>query len=136
MKFKFLEGLTSDVVFEAYGKDLKELFENAALALFTVMCDVKKVEAKLKKDIEVSGEDVKDLLYNWLQQLIALVDIEGLFLSKFEVKKISENKLKAKVYGEKADPKKGITVVKAVTYYKFNLEKISGGYKATVALDI
>ena len=36
-KYKFIEGLTSDVMFEAYGKDLKELFSNAAEAMFSVI---------------------------------------------------------------------------------------------------
>jgi SHS2 domain-containing protein len=29
MKYKQIEDLTSDVLFEAYGKDLKEVFENS-----------------------------------------------------------------------------------------------------------
>ena len=36
MKYKFIDSLTSDVMFEAYGKTFKELFENAALALFSI----------------------------------------------------------------------------------------------------
>ena len=28
-KFKIIDDLTSDVLFEAYGKDMKELFENS-----------------------------------------------------------------------------------------------------------
>jgi len=136
MKFKFVSDLTSDVVFEAYGKDLKEVFENAAIALFSVICDIKKVNPLMRKDAEVQGKDAKDLMFNWLQTLISMVDIEGAFFSKFEIKKISEKHLKAQVYGEDAEPKRGLTVVKAVTYYKFNLEKTKGGYKVTVALDI
>ena len=45
-KYKFLDDITSDVMFEAYGKDLKELFENAAEALFSVICKIKKVKPK------------------------------------------------------------------------------------------
>ena len=32
MKYKFIEDLTSDVIFEAYGKNLKGSFSNAAIA--------------------------------------------------------------------------------------------------------
>jgi SHS2 domain-containing protein len=136
MKFRFVKDLTSDVVFEAYGKTLKELFENSALALFTVICDVKKVGTNKSKKIKIEGDDVKDLMFNWLQELISIVDIDGLFLSKFSVNKINEKMLEAIVYGEEAKPEKGITVVKAVTYYKFDVKKTKNGYKATVALDI
>lgn len=136
MKFRFIKDLTSDVVFEAYGKNKKELFENAALALFSVICQVEKVEPLMKKEIQVEGEDLKDLMFNWLQKLIEIVDVENVFLSKFDVEEIKDTHLKAVGYCEDADPRKGGTLVKAVTYYKFNIEKTDGGYKATVSLDI
>ena len=136
MKFKFIDGLTSDVVFEAYGKNLRELFENAAFAMFSVICQVEKIGEKIEKEVEVKGEGAKDLMFNWLQELIVLVDLENVFFSRFRVTEISEKHLKAKCYGEEADPKKGGTLVKAVTYYKFNIEKTDKRYKVTVSLDI
>ena len=38
--------------------------------------------------------------------------------------------------GESMKPELGETVVKAVTYYEYKLEKIKKGYKVTVSLDI
>lgn len=136
MKYRFVNDLTSDVVFEAYGKGLNELFENAAFALFSVICQIEKIKPKIKKEVEVSGDDTKDLMFNWLQKLIEVVDIDNLFLSKFDVKEIGKTYLKVVCMGEEADPKKGGTLVKAVTYYKFNIEKTEKGYKVTVSLDI
>lgn len=136
MKFRFIKDLTSDVVFEAYGKNKKELFENAALALFSVICQVKRVEPLMKKGIETEGENLKDLMFNWLQKLIEMVDVENVFLSKFEVEEIDDMHVKAVGYGEDADPRKGGTLVKAVTYYKFNVEKTKSGFKAIISLDI
>ncbi|MAG19945.1 archease [archaeon] len=135
MKFKFIEDLTSDVMFEAYGKNEKELFENSALALFNVICRVKKVKNKKKVKIKVKGEDLKDLMFNWLQELIALVDVKEMFFSKFKILKISENKLEAEVYGEEIKPENGETVVKAISYYKFELEK-KKNWKVRVVMDI
>jgi SHS2 domain-containing protein len=51
-KFKFFEH-TADVEFEAYGKTLEEAFENAALAMFSVMTDTIKVKPKTKKEFEI-----------------------------------------------------------------------------------
>jgi len=135
MKFKFIEDLTSDVMFEAYGKDEKELFENSGLALFNVICNVKKVKDKKKVKVKVKGEDLKDLMFNWLQELIALVDIKNMFFSKFKVLKISEKKLEAEVYGEEITPEKGETVVKAISYYNFELEK-KKNWRVRVVMDI
>ncbi len=136
MKYKFIDNITSDVLFEAYGNDLKEVFENSALAMFEIICKVDKIAQKDKISIEVSGKDELDLLYNWLQELIAHVDIEEMFFSRFNITEISDNSLKAEIYGEPITKEKGTTVVKAVTNYKFNLEKVKNKYKSTVSLDI
>ncbi len=131
-----MDDLTSDVLFEAYGRDLKELFENSAYALFSVICQIEKVEPKIEKKIEVLGEDVKDLLFNWLQELITLVDVDGMFFSRFEVTEIDEKHLKARCWGEEISKEKGGTLVKGVTYHKFGIERTKEGFKAIVSLDI
>jgi len=143
MKYKFIDDLTSDVMFEAYGKDLKEVFENSAeammsviWAMMSVICQIKRIGDSVTKEMEVTGDNEKDLLLNWLQELIARVDIENLFFSKFEITEISPTKLRAVVQGEEADPAKGETVVKAVSYYTLMLEQTKEGYKETVSLDI
>lgn len=136
--FEFIEDLTSDTMFKAYGKTLEELFSSAALALFSVICQVDKIKHEEIKDIEVRGKDLRDLMFNWLQELIVTVDMDNLFFSKFEILKIKKDGtyLKARCYGEPMTPEKGETVVKAVTYYKFEFKKTQKGYSARVSLDI
>ncbi len=136
MKYKFIKDLTSDVMFEAYGKSLKELFENSALALSSIMCNLKKVKTTKAKTIGIKSDNVEELIVDWLQKIIALVDTEEMFFSKFEIKKINEKSLKAKVYGEEIRPELGETVVKAVTNYGFKFEKNKVNYKVRVSLDI
>jgi SHS2 domain-containing protein len=134
--YRFIDDLTSDVMFEAYGHDLKEVFTNAAKAMFSVICRLGKVRRKESRDVEVRGENKEKLLINWLQELISLVDTEGMFFSKFDIREIGEKRLLAKVYGEGIRPELGETVVKAVTYYGFRFEKAGKGYMARVSLDI
>ena len=136
MRYKFVEDLTSDVMFEAYGKDLKELFENAALALLSVICKTDKVKPKEKEEFQIKGNNAEELMINWLQGIIAIVDTEQKFFSKVEIEKIDETCVRAKLSGEPIKPELGETVVKAVTYYKYKLEKTGKGYKVTVCLDI
>ena len=136
MKYEFIDDLTSDVLFYAYGKNLEEVFENSALAMFTIICDVEKVKQEHKVKVEVKGKDESSLLHNWLQELIALVDTEECFFSSFKIIEISDKSLKAEIFGETISQEKGNTVVKAVTNYKFNLEKSKEGYKSSVSLDI
>jgi len=135
-KYKFINDLTSDVLYEAYGKDLKEVFENAALALFSVICQLGKVKPKEAEEFRIEGENEEELMFNWLQGLIAIVDTEHKFFSKVEVEKIDKSYVIAKLYGEPATPEKGETVVKAVTNYKYSFKKTEKGYKVIVSLDI
>lgn len=135
-KYKFIDDLTSDVMFEAYGKSLKEVFANAAEAMFKVICQIEKVKPKKAIAIEAKAEDAGKLMIAWLQELIAAVDTEGMFFSKFDIQEISEKKIKAKCWGEPVSTGKGGTVVKAVTYYKFLFEKGKGGFKTRVVMDI
>ena len=101
-----------------------------------MICQIEKVKPEIEKEIEISGEDVKDLLFNWLQELISAVDVEGLFFSRFEITEISEKHLKAKCSGEEISKEKGGTLVKGVTYHRFEVERTKKGYKAVVSLDI
>jgi len=136
MKYRFIDNITSDVLFEAYGKSLNELFENSAEALASVQCRIDMVEPKEPRLVELEADNIDELMIRWLQEIIALVDVEEMFFSKFDVKEISEKKLTAEIWGEPMTREKGETVVKAVTYHKFKLEKIKDSFKATVSLDI
>ena len=135
-KYKFIDEIRSDVLFEAYGKDLKELFSNAAEAMFTIICKVEKVKQEKTEEFIIKGEKLEDTFWNWLSGLIAIVDTEQMFFSKFEIEEIDETHVKAKLYGSEIKPELGETVVKSLTNYKFKVEKNEKGYKAVVSLDI
>lgn len=137
-KFEFIEGLISDVMFKAYGKNIEELLENAALAVFNVVCDIEKVEAKKSIEIIVEGDNEEELMYNWLSELLTRHEIENMFFSKFDVKIEKKNGFRAiaKVYGESIKIENILTVVKAVTYHEFSVKKEKDKWIATVVLDI
>jgi SHS2 domain-containing protein len=135
-KYRFFDEMTSDVIFEAYGETLKDVFANAAEAMFHFICKLDQVQPTQEKKIEVQGTSPDDLMINWLQALIAAVDIEAMFFSKFTITDITDTKLTAFVYGEPVTPEKGETVVKAVTLHQYKFEKTPEGYMCRVSLDI
>lgn len=136
-KFEFIDITTADVGFVAYGKDLNELFENAALAMFEVIVNTKKVERKVERKVEVDGEDLESLMFNWLNELLFYVDAENLVFSKFDVRVDGENlKVSAVCEGERIDVEKHETrtLVKSCTYHKLKVER-NRVWKAQVILD-
>ncbi len=140
-KYKFLEEVaTADVAFKAEGDSLEELFEACALATFDVMIDLKKVEPKEKRHIELENEKIDQLLFDFLEEIIFLKDSDYIAFSKFDIKikKNKKYKLIADAYGENINLEKheSKSDVKAVTYHMFEVKQENKKWKATVVLDI
>ena len=120
MKYEFLEH-TSDAKFRAYGKNLEECFANAAEAMTSLMINPELVEEKITKAVQVTGKDLKQLLLNFLEELLFLLDTENFILHKVASMQINpkgkEYFLSATFSGDKADEKyEFLTGIKAVTY--------------------
>ncbi|MDP6600203.1 MAG: archease [Candidatus Woesearchaeota archaeon] len=125
-KYKFLEH-TADAKFQAYGNNMGEAFSNAALAMFSVITDTKKIKKKIKKEIKVKGTDLKSLLYNFLEELLFLLDTNSFLLNKIEkisIKKMGgKYSLNATVAGDKADNYETSGDIKAVTYNEMEIKE-------------
>src|SRR3989338_9228510 len=140
-KYKFLEDVAiADIAYEAYGKDLNELFENAAMAIFELSANLKTIQAKKKLEIELENEKIENLLYDFLSEILFLKDSKYMVFKKVKVS-IKENKkyqLKAIIEGDTINPQKQQLEndIKAVTMHMFKIEKIENGYKATIVVDI
>ncbi len=138
-KYKFLEH-TADAKFQAYGKNMEEAFSNAALAMFSVVTDIKKIKKEIKKEIKAEGKDLKSLLYNFLEELLFLIDTENFLLSKIE--KISIKKtgikyeLEAAAIGDKADSYETHGDIKAVTYNEMEIKEEKSKAMVQVVLDL
>ncbi|MBW2985904.1 archease [Candidatus Woesearchaeota archaeon] len=123
-KFDILEH-TADGKFRAYGKDLEEQFGNAVLAMFSFMFDLEHVKAKIKKKVHLKGKDEKALLYNWLEEFLALLDIDAFIPKKIEEIKIQKTadgfEINAIVLGDSIGEQEHIGSVKAMTYAEMEI---------------
>jgi SHS2 domain-containing protein len=75
---------TADAKFQAFGQTLEEAFSNAALAIASLMWDQSKIRKRLKVPIEVKGRDLAQLLVNFLEEILFLLDAKGFLLSSVE----------------------------------------------------
>jgi len=118
-KYEFLSH-TADAMFKAYGKTREEQFSNAALAMFAIMIEPDQIEQKVEKQVTVEAADEKALLYQWLEELIFLLDAEFFVLHHVKDIKITKNKklkLTATIVGDAQEGKYVVSGgVKAVTY--------------------
>jgi len=124
--FEYLEH-TADVKFRAYGKSLEEMLCNAALALFNSMIDTTMVEARETWKVELFGEDLEHLAYDWLSELVFLFETEFAAFSTFDVKLYDNGQwsLLATIGGERIDRSRHAfdNEVKAVTWHEFEIRK-------------
>ncbi|KAK4538856.1 hypothetical protein RGQ29_032310 [Quercus rubra] len=128
-RYEFLDH-TADVQIHAWGDNLSEAFESAAVAMTAYITDINRIEIKLKEVIEVESEDLKGLLYRYLDEILFLFNAEPYLLSKrvriLEFKKVKDTGdscdekyyIKAECYGESfsIDKHPQGTEIKAITY--------------------
>ena len=120
---------TADITVECWAPTLEEAFEEAALGALEVILDTSTVDPVESIDVTVYGIDLEELLVEWIGHLIALIDINSQFYSKFELLEISKNAkgfiLNARVWGEDIDLERHDTrtEVKAMTYADMNIEQ-------------
>jgi SHS2 domain-containing protein len=135
-KFDFFE-VTADIGVRVWGKNINELFENAAIAVTSLMINPNLMGKKIVKELTVSGNDLPSLLINWLTELLIIRDSEGILFSSFEVMITNDEKtLYAKNYGDCIIGKSLEMDIKAITYSLFKLEKIYEHYFLQFVLDI
>jgi len=122
----------SDVLIRAYGKSIKELFENTAEGMFSLITDLKNIKKTIEKKIEISaGEKIgpEDLLIIWLEKILYLNEVNSLIFSEFKIIDLinneSESRISALLKGEKINLKKHeiFLQIKAPTYHNLFIKQ-------------
>lgn len=123
-RFELLEH-TADTGLIAYGYDLAEAFANAAYGLFSIMAELDGVREVESRTMTVSAEDVEGLLFNWLNELIYVFEVENRLLKRFDIIEFDERQLKAVCWGEKYNPSRHQLKlgVKSATYHMLKVDK-------------
>lgn len=134
MRYKLLEH-TADAMVEVQGKDLGEMFGNAAYAMFDQITDLSKVESRGELRVVMSGDTREQLLVDFLQELLFVHDTEDLVFGEFEIKTDGKT-LEAVIRGEKFDEKTHTkrSVVKGVTYHRLEFDDLKG--RLTILFDV
>lgn len=140
--YKFLEDIAiADIAYEAYGKNLSELFMNSAEALFASMAEINTVKPLKKYTITLENDSIENLLHDFLSEIVFIKDRDSSVFHDSEVEiqqKGDKNFLVATIYGEPIDEKKQTlgADVKAITMHRFKIEQTEKGFKSTIVLDV
>jgi SHS2 domain-containing protein len=132
---------TADVRLRVYGKSLKDLFKNSALALFGLIIEYKP-KPKKETEIKLEAQNQEELLVSWLNELISVFYTYKFLPANFKINIEDKGQfiaLDAKIKGEDFNPydnKKINMEIKAATYYNLKIEKIKDGFRAEVVFDV
>lgn len=129
---------TADIGIKVFGKDISEVFANAGYAMFDILTEPKNVQKKESFDIQVSANNIEQLLVKWLDELLYRYETERVVFSEFVINEISDTAIDSTVYGEKIDRSRHEikTEIKNVTYHQLQIRKTNGSWEAQVIFDV
>ena len=129
--------ISGDVGLRIRGENIEDLFMHAAEGMFSLITDTSVLEKKEEREVKVGADSIGDLLVQWLNELIFLFDTYG-FVGRSFLIDVKDNKLTSKITGGKFNPdvNESRLLIKAATYHRLSLEKISSGWEAVVIFDI
>ncbi|MHA1336962.1 MAG: archease [Promethearchaeota archaeon] len=140
--FEFLDH-TADVQAKSWGKNFEEATAQMALALSaTISPNLKLIEPKIEKIIEISAEDKESLLFDFLSELLFIFDVEQIVFSDVKIvnfkKENASYYLKAILKGERFNLNKHEygTEIKAITYSFMEINESDDKVEIIMIFDI
>lgn len=129
---------TADIGVRIFGRDMRELFENAAFAVFDIAADLEGLECDVEEDFELAADSCEVLLVSWLDELLYKFYTSHIIFSRFEITELTDRSLKAKAFGRDIGRNRNRlkTEIKAATYSDLAIKKSEDGYSAEIILDV
>lgn len=129
---------TADYAAKITAKTREELFLEAAFALVSFITDPGLLSGGAPVAIEAQGDDLADLMVNWLREVLAYFTVDGLFIYGVVLESLTDTSVKAVANAVSFDP--GLHPVykeiKAVTWHAAFAGPSEGGWEARVVLDV
>jgi len=129
---------TADMGIRVKGATLKDLFKNAAAAMFDIIAGktAKKSQGTKSIAIKQKAGSSEELLAIWLNELLSLSAINETIFENFKINKLDENTLEAQVKGSSIKNYRVNTEIKAATYHELKIKKNETGWQAEVIFDV
>jgi len=139
MGFRYADdGPTADLTVDTWGETLEEAFSQAAISLFAAITPIEGIDQNETREFQVEGDDLGALLFNFLDELLYLHEVELIVFSDFDLEiDQQELTLKAGCKGEFFDlarHSQGIAI-KAGTFHLMKIEQTDEGWNLRVVLD-
>jgi SHS2 domain-containing protein len=125
---------TADLAIRVWGRDMAELFVNAAYGMACQLGDPESVIPTVEYPIELEALDAETLLVSWLGELLYLGERDGCLFTDFQVLELTPVYLRAVARGGPAQQYH--THIKAVTFSNLKIVATGQGYETTIVFDV
>jgi SHS2 domain-containing protein len=137
LRFRTIEH-TADIGIEVEADNLADLFAGAAEGMYSIIIAPGVVSPAVSRSITLEANDLEELMFEWLNELLYLLDAKELLLSIFEIARIERFHLEATVSGEKIDQGRHrlLGEIKAATYHQMTVERRDDSWFARIIFDV
>lgn len=125
---------TADLALRVRGRDLSELFVNAAHGLAWLIADPETIQPDKKVTIELNAYDTETLLVSWLGELLYLSERDDIVFTVFELKEVTSTHLLGIARGGPAVEARHH--IKAVTFSEMDVRQTGSGVETVVVFDV
>ena len=94
------DGPTADLTVDTWGETLEDVFRQSALALFNAITPIEGISQDETREFEVEGHDLGALLFNFLDELLYLQEIDLIVFSGFDLEIVERVPVEATVNDE------------------------------------
>lgn len=128
---------TADAGYRLRGATLEELFCAGAEALYEVVFGG-SLSTTPGPEIRVvlTASNLADLLHDWLQRLLLLMDVDAVWVTGVVFDELSETRLAARCEAVAVPEGARQIEVKAVTYHGISVEREGSGWRGSVLFDV
>jgi SHS2 domain-containing protein len=116
----------------------RQLFEEAARAMLQIMVEGRSRKPPRVTEFHVKGEDLEDLMVNWLGEILYLFQGKKAVLKDVHIRSLSPKNLHATVKHVPFDAQAYdvLCEIKAVTYHQISVKKKEHNWEATIIFDV
>ena len=132
MGYRYLEGITAEAGFEAWGNTKEEMLESAVEAVAYLMGRCNSVDETRR--IEIECRDDVLCLFDLVNELIYLKDAEGIIAGRADIQ-LEKGRLVAEIHGCRLEDAEPGADIKSCTLHRMKIWK-NEKWHCTVVVDI
>lgn len=137
MKYNLIDH-TADFGIHVFSNSEKELFQDAALAMFEVIVEAENPGKWSDRIVSATGNDQQELMVNWLRELLYMWTGHEKILKSVTVDALTPQAIAARIALEPYDPVRHhvLNEIKAVTYHQIEVCRKNEHWEARIIFDI